>query len=794
MATPIRDLHVLELSGSVAGSYAAKTFLQHGATVVKYLRVGDPHPGTGEPGTGNVSSTSLYLDAGKQIQAPEAQASDQSASLRRWCEWADIVVESSAPEPLIACAEADEFPHLIRVQISPFGSSGPYRNYRSNEFSDDAMGGQLYLNGEPDREPIARPGLQPHYQAGLHGFIGAIAALRVREETGRGQRVEVSHFEGLASMHQHTIAMWTHGHFVLRREGNRQPGIWHPAGIYPCKDGHVLMILVMDEHRDRFLIAAGMPEVLLDPRFQNDAAVGQNKDAFDEAILPWLLDHTREEILAVAEESRTPPRPVASPLEFLEDPHLSARGYWKDCQGHKVPGRAFSIREFPNGEGSLSAPSLVLDPKAPPSSGSVQTAIDEQPRLAPLEGVRVLDLTRIWAGPLAGRLLADLGADVIVIEAPGSRGASEVPEDLGRIVHCFPDDEVGEKPWNRIGFLNELHRNKRGISLDLKQPEALRLFESLVAEADIVLENFSPRVMAELGLDIKRLQELNPNIIHTAISGYGSAGPHRDWLAFGPVIESSVGTAHGIGYRESGPYRSGVAWADPIAALQAVAATLIALNERECDKGATARSVEVPMIEAMAAVNGERLLDVQRENANPGRRGNRHPERAPQGVYPCAGDDRWIAISIESSEEWLRLCKLADLGEYSGLTTLERHSHHDEIDAALERWSRSFEPKKLEGELQAAGIIAAAVTDARDLCRDEQLSARRFWTRTTHREAGTHSMPGCAIQLSETPVVYRRAAPCLGEHNTAVLQEVLGLEIAEIAGLTESGILRDTPP
>ncbi|MFP8873358.1 MAG: CoA transferase, partial [Myxococcota bacterium] len=506
MPKPFRDLRVLEIEGSAAGAYAARLFLDRGARVVK-LRPDADRSGHA-PGEGigtEVPSISQYLDTGKEIQPSGRPDQSDSSQLQEWLAWADVSVESSAPDPLAPLEASSNFPQLIRVRVSPFGSSGPYAGYRSNAFSDDAMGGHLYLNGEADREPIGRAGLQSHYQAGLHAFIGALAALRARDVIGSGQVVEVSHFEGLASLHQHTVTMWTHGGHILKREGNRQPGIWHPAGIYPCKDGQVMLTLVAHSHRDRFLTVAGIPEILIDPRFANDLTVGQNKDAFDQAILPWLLTHTLEEIIAVGRESRTPTGRIASPLQVLEDPHLGARGYWNEAGGMRVPGRAFSIQELPPAAESTDASRASSKAHARRKNAmSHVTAHAGQPA-SPLDGVRVLDLSRIWAGPLAGRILADLGADVIVIEAPDARGGRQAPPGLAEATHLFPDNEVGERPWNRIGSINKLYRNKRGITLDLKRPEAKRLFEGLVRAADVVLENFSPRVMPELGLGFDRL-------------------------------------------------------------------------------------------------------------------------------------------------------------------------------------------------------------------------------------------------------------------------------------------------
>ena len=782
MPKPIRELHVLEIEGSAAGSYAGKLFADRGAHVVKLVGEASPlnrsrKPDKETPG----GSISRYLDMGKDIQLGGSDVLGDSASVRKQLAWADVLLESSAPDPLLPFEQGSEFSQLVRVQISPFGSSGPYTGYRSNAFSDDAIGGHLYLNGEAEREPIGRAGLQSHYQAGLHGFIGCLAALRARDTIGRGQIVEVSHFEGLASLHQHTLTMWTHGHHILTREGNRQPGIWHPAGIYPCQDGHVMLALVAHTHRDRFLTVAGIPEILIDGRFKNDLTVGQNKEAFDRAILPWLLEHTVDEIIEVGQESRTPTGRVASPLQVLEDPHLAKREYWKQIDGIQIPGRAFSIYES-----SDTHPRRTDSKPSTPDGRSV--------RDGPLDGVRILDLSRIWAGPLAGRILADLGADVIAIEAPDARGGRHTPTGLAQITHLFPDDEVGEQHWNRIGSINKLARNKRGITLDLKQPAAKQLFEKLVQTADVVLENFSPRVMPGLDLGFDHLRKLNPSLVYTSISGYGSHGPDRDRLALGPVIEAASGASHGIGYPDSGPYRSGVAWTDPISGLHAVAATLCALHEKQSDSQPVARYAEVPMLESMVAVMGEQLLDAQWQGVDPPRQGNRHPDRVPQGVYPCAGRDRWLAISVERSSEWETLCECAGLGEWKQWKEPERRENHDQIDHALSQWTRESDSGALEAQLQAAGVIAVALRDAQDLHEDPQLAAVPFWAENVHSQAGRHRQPGCALRLSETPISYRRAAPCLGEHNQEILSQLLGMSQQEIEQLKESAGMVDSPP
>lgn len=730
---PFEELRILELAGSPAGALAARLLGDCGADVTRLER---------------------------------PASSDERAELERRLGRCDVVIESEAPGPLVPLSDATALPALIRVRISPFGSSGPYARFRSNEFTDDAISGHTLLNGERGREPLARPGRIAQHQAGAHAAIGALAALRARERTGRGQIVEVSHFEGLVGMHQHTLAMWSHARHVLEREGNRQPGLPHPVAIYPCRDGFVQLALPSQPMRDQFLAAAGMPELVLDPRFADDLSISRNKDAFDAAIGPWLAAHTAEEIVRIVQAAGGACGPVPALLALLDDPQLRARGFWRQAGSApalRVPRRPFLLGERASAE--------RREPEsASPPAGSAAGA-------GPLAGLRVLDLSRVWAGPFAARLLGDLGADVILVEAPHARGGDELPAELARLSHVFPDDEPGERPWNRNGGFNELARNRRAVTLDLRRAEAKLGFERLARHADVLIENFAPGVMSRLGLGFERLRELNPSIVQVSISGYGAFGPRYLHRAFGPTIEAGSGFSLAMGYADGGPIRSGVAWPDPVSALVAVAGALVALHDRDALPGRPGRHVDVSMLEASLYFMGDLLLEAQLRGASPARAGNRSPRRAPQGCYPCAGRERWIAISVEDEAEWAALCRCAGLGaELAALGLAARRARHDVIDAAISAWTRHSDPIALMQLLQREGVTAAALADARDLARDPQLDSRGFWVALEHPETGRREAPGCAIRLAETPASYRRPAPCLGQHDAEVMCEIEELD------------------
>ncbi len=790
------DLLVLEIAGSVAGAYAGKLFADHGAGVVKIEPPGgDPMRHEGEDWEG-LGTLFAYLNTSKRSRVLDWSSEPGRTELWDWLSSADAVIESSAPDPLEPITLGYGGDQLIKTYISPFGLTGPYAGYRSNEFTDDAIGGHLYLNGEPDREPITRPGHHSEYQAGLQAFIGTMAALRARTHSGRGQTVEVSHFEGMASLHQHTTAMWTHAGFIPRREGNTQPGPWHPIGIYPCKNRYVL--LAIGNSVREFLAAAGLSELQDDPNVGDPLVRGQNKRAFDAAILPWLMEHTAEEIVALGQGVFAPVGPVSTLPELLRDEHLAERRFWTQI-GERRP------LTYPRGPFRVSdhEPRLLPPPElgefdgAPPlrNADRPTPSAAGEPLAGPLSGIRVLDLTRVWAGPLATRMLADLGADVIVVEAPWTRGPREVLAPAVRLNPTYPENEAGERPWNRTGHYNELARNKRAVALRLDVPRGVELFEGLVRCSDVVIENFSPRVMPQLGLGWEHLRARNPHLIYVAMPGFGTWGPRRDWVAYGPLIESAAGLSGLMGYSDSGPYRSGVSWPDPVSGLNAVAATLLALWDREADPRGRGRAVEVAMIEAMTTFIGEELLASQVRGTDAPRRGNRNPGRAPQGCYPCAGEDSWIAISVTSDGEWRSLCELAELdASLAGLDHPARLSQHDVLDEAIADWTRRQSSHALMRALQERGVVACCVSDARELVGDAHLAARDFWTAPEHADAGRHPLPGIAIRLSETPAAFRRAPPLLGEHNAEVLGELLQLSPEELAELEEAGVIAVRPP
>ncbi len=800
------EFRVIEIAGSIAGAYTGKLFADYGATVVlvepaqgsALRRGGESWNGVGTDFVfNNTSKHSLVCDW------EQPQGRERLDGLLRG---ADVVIESSSPQPLTPLSLNVDADQLVRCYLSPFGQSGPRAAWRSTPFTDFASSGHMFLTGEPDREPLQGPPLQSEYAGGAQAFYGVMAALWARERTGCGQTVEVSLIESLANLHQYTTVMWTHGHHIQTRVGNSQPGPWHPNGHLPCRDGYVSICSPGRERLTRTLAVMDQLEILEDPRFKEEPDLLQHRREFDEAVAPWLESRDAQDIADALQELRIPSAPVHTLREVLDYDHLAQRDFWRTLPGD-VP------LQIPRGPFTLDG--IDLNPGAPPELGSVAAGvlelfltdetqpdelspapdIEPDPGTGPLDGVRIVDLTAGWAGPLAGRILADLGADVIRIEPPWARGPRDVSPTAAAATHFYPDDDPGEQPWNRSGIINKHNRNRRGVALRLDLPHGKAVADRILASCDILLENFTPGVMQRLGLTDEHLREINPRLVHIAMPGWGLTGPHHHYAALGPMVEAAAGQCMLMGYRDAIPYRQGMAFPDAISGIHAPGATLVALWQATAQPEAPPPFAEGAQLEATVVFNGPALLDVQITGHEPERRGNRHPHYAPQGVYPCTGNDAWLALTVTSDSEWRALCELAPLPpDFPDWDTTQRHADHDAIDEAIAAWTSAAEPGELMELLQGRGIIAAAVLDAPGMIADPHLQARGFWVDMEQPQWG-RAFPFAAlpVHFDRTPETYRLPGPALGEHNAEVLREA-GIDDAWIAELEQIGVLASQPP
>jgi len=415
-----------------------------------------------------------------------------------------------------------------------------------------------------------------------------------------------------------------------------------------------------------------------------------------------------------------------------------------------------------------------------------------------LTGARIIDLSQVFAGPYATKLLADMGVEVIRIEcaARSGRGGS-LPrmQPGGDFGASFPNGDTGERSYNRFAYYNEVNRNKYAITLDLSKPRGVELFNKLVAISDVVVENFSPRVMSNFGLDYTVLQEINPRIIMMSISGYGQDGPYRDCVAYGEGIEAMSGMSKLTAYPNGAPLKPGVAYADAAAGLHAAFAIMAALRYRHI-KG-VGQYIDLSMREALIPLLGEAIMDYSMNGKIPEPIGNRNTRMAPHGCYRAKGNDRWITIAVSSDEEWRALCRIMDHPQWSRDEQFAdadgRLSNQDEIDKMIGKWTIGYDHIELTDMLQSHGIKAGAVLDAAELVDDPHLKERGFFEEVEHTEAGTHIIPGISWKMSRTPGCIERPAPCFGEHNRYVFSELLGMSDKEIEDLAQEGVTAEAP-
>ncbi len=809
---PLSGLRVLDVGRYVSGPYCSKLLADFGAEVIKIespnggdiSRCCGPFPGDApDP---ERSGLFLHLNTNKKSITLDWQSEAGGEILQKLILQADVLVENYDPGVLDCQSLRELNPSLILTSISYFGQDGPYRDYKGADIVAQAVGGTMKLTGLPDRQPLKIAGPQAEYQAGLNAAVATMTALYLRDETGMGQHIDISVIEVLASILEGALLSYSYNRALRKRDGARHRML-HPSTILPCKNGYVHIDAGGDwETFARFL---EIPELL---RYEPEEA-RQKADEVEAQLIPWLASREAEEIFHRAQEWRLPFAMVLGADQLPADQQLRARGFFVDID-HPIAGRlTYPGAPFKMSENTWKAgraPLLGEHNREIYSSSEYRVASfaatgtgrgtqdsrlkTQDSKLAglPLEGLRIIDLSQVYAGPYAGKLLADMGAEVIKIESAvrSSRGGRK--PQTGAV---YPDGEPGERPYNRSAYYNELNRNKYAVGLDLSGEQGREVFGKLVRISDVVVENFSPRVMANFGLDYPTLRQIKPEIIMVSISAYGQTGPYRDYVSFGRGIEAMTGLSQITGYEDSPPLGPGIAYADATAGLHAAFATLVALHHRR--RTGKGQHIDLSLRESLIPLLGEHVLDYSMNRRSPQRRGNRDSSVMFQGCYRCRGDDAWIAIAICDDGEWSAFCNA--LGnppwtvEERFATSAGRQQDQGELDRNIEQWTIEHESDEATCILQQAGIRAGTVRSADELSRDSHLQDRGFLEMVTHPEAGTHAHPGISWKLSHAPGRIRMPAPCFAEHNDYVFGELLGMPKEQLDKLAEEGVIARVP-
>ena len=781
MNAPLENITVIEASEGVAGAFCGRMLAGFGATVIKIeLPPAGDWIRSAEPVLDGVraveaSALNLYLNMGKQSALLDWRSSAQGEeSLKELIRGADVLLEDWDADTLTRMGLAGGVeslnPRLVDLSMTPFGSKGPYAKWTSTPLVSLALGGFLYLSGDEDREPLAIPGRQPEYLAGLHGYGGLMMALLERQRTGRGKRVSVSEIETLAALHQFTTVMYTYGGVVRSRHGARweNKGNYgrYPITILPCKDGYVSFAVSTEGQWDLLFPMVGRPELLEDPRFTTFVERRDHADDIDAILIDWMKDKTRREVFEFAAGGWSEP---ASPLlylsETLDDEQLERRQFFTQVEHPDAGALTYPTVPF---RMSLTQPEFRAAPRLGEHTDDVVGAVSsrrmesrsvrESSGAAPLSDIRVLDLTRVWSGPLSTRILADFGAEVIKISDPR-----------------VPIDRLG-------GTNNKLNRNKPNLALRLDHASGREMFLRLVAVSDVVIENFRPRVMKNFDLTYEDLRAIRPDIVMCSMPGYGTVGKYADYPAFGPSVEAMTGLPSMMGYEGGPPRTSSFAYPDPISALNSVAAIMTALNHRR--RAGQGQFIDLALVEGPICQIGEFIAAHSRDGVQPARVGNAHPSHAPYGVYPARGEDEWVAICVMSDAQWVEMRQLmgepelTDSPEFSDSSGRRRNA--ERLNGIVSRWTRERDADELAFSLQSVGIAAGRVAKNYQLLADPHLAERGFFVEMEEPDVGAKVYPGQAIRMEGLDTSWWTTSARLGENTKSILSELLGVSGVQV--------------
>ena len=632
------------------------------------------------------------------------------------------------------------------------------------------------MSGDESREPLMLPGYQAQRLTAMKGYAGIMLALRARETHGRGQPVEVSEMEALAALHQFTFVSHEYDGIIRKRAGvrlatGRRTG-GYPITTLPCKDGHITFSASAPHQWDYVCAMIGREDLLIDPRFAAFQSLKDAADEIDEILLEWCADKTRQEIVELAAGVYSvPASPVFDLSETMRDDQYLERGLFAEFEHPQGGTLTFPKMPFHMSETQpkfTPAPSLgqhnaaVLSETPTKPQNPVNPAHRcKPPSVEPLlSGIRVIDLTRVWAGPLVARILADFGAHVVKVSDP------RVPIDRTR------------------GVDNKHNRNKDSLTLRLDLADGRDAFLELAAVSDIVIESFRPHVMQNFGLDYESLRQVRPDIIMCSISGYGSKGAAAEFPAYGTSVESITGIPSLMGYPGEMPMTSGIAYPDPVTGMNAAAAIMTALRHRTST--GQGQFIDLALAEGPVCQVGEFIGAFAHNGVQPARNGNGHCKHAPHGVYPCLGDDRWLAIAVTCDTQWQALCRVLGV---PGLTDDRRFgdegarkANEAELNDIISACTREHDAVEMMNALQDAGVPAGAVHRSVDMLNDPHLRGRNFFVTLDEPDVGRKTYPGQAIVTDGLHKNEWRASAPLGAHNEFVLRELLGLTGAYIYG------------
>jgi crotonobetainyl-CoA:carnitine CoA-transferase CaiB-like acyl-CoA transferase len=801
-STALDGLRVVEIGHGIAGPYAGRLLADLGAEVIKIERPngGDPMrsraPFAAGPDGAQRSVLFEYLNWGKRSVRADLRTASGRERVSELVASADIVLVALRPaavrrlgiEPNTLCEWNSRAAITL---VSAFGHSGPYRDWEASDLVLQAMGGVMQISGTVEEGPL-KPGLdQSLYCAGINAAYISLAASRAAQRSGVGVITDLSIQETIASQLVMNEPYYAFLGVVQGRRSQTQDPLSGEA--VPAGDGFVSLQSTTLTPVSRFSELFG-DERFASPDYATEDARTRHADQFA-ALLAGHLEHVQpRDVFVAASERGLLAGFVQPPAQLLDCPQLAAREAWRTDRLLSLRGRAVVL---PVGVPQMSAtpvdtsrpaPELGADDAIDVAPRTVSTAGTEAPCDGPLTGLRVIDLSTVFAVPYVGALLADLGADVIKVEAPAR--LDQTRSSFGAAVGNDPSGAY----WNKASTFQVLNRGKRSVVLDLRTDAGQRALRALIADADVLLENFTPRVMPSWGLTYAELAEINPGLIMLSNTGYGSTGPWAPFKAQGTTLEATMGLTSVTGYGPGRPMKAGQSYPDFIACWHGLLSVLAALQYR--DRTGTGQWIDLGMYPLGATVIPEAVIEWQAHARALGPAGNVDQDAFVSGLFPTKEPDRWVAVSVYALDQLVGLADaVPEVAEIAAVGDPGAAETAAVLGAVIGAWLRELTADEATTTLQNAGIAAGPVLDARDLLENEHLRSRGFYEWVDFSDWGHLPLIGRPFRWtsegSNIPVPTR--APRFGEHNREVLCESAGLSAAEYEKLLASGVTATAP-
>lgn len=744
---------------------------------------------------------------GKQsVMLDLAGSESDRAELRRLAADADVLIESGTPGDMEALGLgsgdlAAVNPALVYVSISAFGQDGPKARWAATELTVWSSAMALLMSGDADRPPV-RVGLpQAFLHAGADAAGGTLLALAERARSGRGQHVDVSAQQSsLQASQSFVLCAPLRSTPVQRMAGGARYGPLEVQVMWPCADGHVAITFLFGEaigpFTHRFMTWICEEGYCDEATRDKDWVIyglllvgGQEPieeyERVKKVVESFTLTKTKAELLEGALERRLLIAPVATSEDLATSDHFEARDYWDVVDDDELSDRP--VRS-PGPFAKASATPLVRLGRAPRIGEHTAAVLTTRRRRAateagalgsgsdqPLAGLKVLDFMWVMAGPAITRVLADYGATVVRLESmthiDTARTATPFHEDV-------PDPERSALYWN-------MNLGKLGCAINISKPEARPIIEDLVRWADVVTESFSPRAMRQWNLDYGHLREINPSIVMLSSCLMGQTGPLHSFAGFGNLAAAIAGFFDLAGWPDRSPAGPFGAYTDYVSPRFGVAALLAALDHRR--RTGEGQYIDLSQAEASIHLLAPALLDYTVNGRAFVRRGNADPHMCPHGIYPCEGDDQWVAIACELDDQWRALCPLIgkeDLLSDKALANVEgRLPRADDLDKLVGAWTSERSAVEATDGCQGVGVPAHPVQDSEACWSDPQLAHRGHFVTLEHATAGPITLEGSRIRLSRTPARVGGPPPLVGNDTSYILGEILGYDEDRIADL-----------